>query len=242
MRLAALLLLMTFGIGLHAQDADALIAGAKKMIVVTSDGWSNVNGTMTRYERKASSWKQLAKPIAIVVGKNGMAWDRAYLKSLHAPLIVGTPVIKQEGDGRSPAGVFRISHSFGFAPKITNNDFYIPITPTTECVDDVNSKYYNQIVDRLNIKDVDWNSSEKMRQVEGYRYGAVVAYNDPPKAGQGSCIFLHIWSGPGQGTAGCTAMPDSDAQKLLEWVDDKTILVQMPKAEFERQKAQFLLP
>jgi zinc D-Ala-D-Ala dipeptidase len=241
MRLAAFLLLMTFGIGLSAQNSNAMIGNAKKLIVVTSDGWNDVNGTMTRYERRGKTWKQVAKPIAIVVGKNGMAWDGTYLKSLPGPL-ARIPVIKQEGDGKSPAGIFRISHSFGFAPKITNNDFYIPVTPTTECVDDINSKYYNQIVDRLNIKDVDWNSSEKMRHIEGYRYGAVVAFNDSPVAGRGSCIFLHIWSGPGQGTAGCTAMPDSDAQKLLEWVDDKTVLVQMPKAEYERLKSSLQLP
>lgn len=233
---------MTSVTPLLAQDSSALISSAKKLIVVTSDGWSDVNGTMTRYERKGKNWKEVAKPTAIVVGKNGMGWDQGYLKSLGVLFIDRTPVIKQEGDGRSPAGVFRISHSFGFAPKITNNDFYIPITPTTECVDDVNSKYYNQIVDRMNIKDVDWNSSEKMRQVEGYRYGAVVAYNDPAVAGRGSCIFLHIWSGPGKGTAGCTAMPDADAQKLLEWLDDKTVLVQIPKAEYERLRSTLPLP
>jgi zinc D-Ala-D-Ala dipeptidase len=237
MRIAALLLLMTFGIGLLAQDTNALIGNAKKLIVVTSDGWNDANGTMIRYERKGRNWKEVAKPIAIVVGKNGMGWDGKFSGLDH-----DKSVVKREGDGKSPAGAFRISHSFGFAPKITNNDFYIPITPTTECVDDVNSKYYNQIVDRLNIKDVDWNSSEKMRQIVGYRYGAVVAYNDPAVAGRGSCIFLHIWSGPGQGTAGCTAMPDSDAQKLLEWVDDKTVLVQMPKAEYKRLKAKLQVP
>jgi len=237
MRFAALLITVFIATMLQAQNAD-LISGAKKLIVVTSAGWNDVNGTMTRYERHGKSWKKIAEPSAIVVGKNGMAWDSLFparSNDAAAP-------IKHEGDGRSPAGVFRISHSFGFAPKITAGEFYIPLTPTTECVDDVQSKYYNQIVDRLNVKDVDWNSSEKMRQVDGYRYGAVVAYNDPPASGRGSCIFLHIWSAPGSGTAGCTAMTEADAQKLLPWLDEKTVLVQMPEAEYSRVKAQLQLP
>jgi D-alanyl-D-alanine dipeptidase len=237
MRFALLLITILLSALLQAQGVD-ITSSAKKLIVVTSAGWNDVNGTMIRYERKGKNWKKVAEPIAIVVGKNGMAWDDHFAeRSTEA----STP-IKHEGDGRSPAGVFRISHSFGFAPKITSGEFYLPITPTTECVDDVSSRYYNQIVDRLHVKDVDWNSSEKMRQVDGYRYGGVVAYNDPATSGRGSCIFLHIWSGPGQGTAGCTAMPDADAQALLRWLDEKTVLVQMPKAEYERVKAELQLP
>jgi zinc D-Ala-D-Ala dipeptidase len=237
MRVALLLLTILMTTILQAQSID-IPSDAHKLIVVTSAGWNEVNGTITRYERKGKSWKKVGDSTAIVVGKNGMAWDdhfSARSKDAAAP-------IKREGDGRSPAGVFRISHSFGFAPKITSGEFYLPITPTTECVDDVNSKYYNQIVDRMNIKDVDWNSSEKMRQVEGYRYGAVVAYNDPATSGRGSCIFLHVWSAPGRGTTGCTAMVDTEAQKLLPWLDDKTVLVQMPKSEYERIRAAMQLP
>jgi hypothetical protein len=37
-------------------------------------------------------------------------------------------------------------------------------------------------------------------------------------------------------------MPDADAQGLLRWLDEKTVLVQMPKAEYERVKAQLQLP
>ncbi len=237
MRFAFLLITILIAAALQAQSID-ITSGARKLIVVTSAGWNEVNGTMTRYERRGKNWKKVAEPIAIVVGKNGMAWDSLFPGRSTA----AEDPIKREGDGRSPAGVFRISHTFGFAPKITAGEFYVPLTPTTECVDDVQSKYYNQIVDRLNVKDVDWNSSEKMRQVDGYRYGAVVEYNGFLVSGLGSCIFLHIWSAPGSGTAGCTAMPETDAQGLLRWLDEKTVLVQMPKAEYERVKTQLQLP
>jgi zinc D-Ala-D-Ala dipeptidase len=230
--------MITFASLAQSQDAQQLLGASHKLIVVTTPGWNSVSGTMTRYERKGKSWKKIAEPISIVIGKNGFAWDDHFAAR---PKGDSGP-IKKEGDGRAPAGVFRISHTFGFAPKIANNDFYLPLTPTTECVDDVNSKYYNRIVDRLQIKDVDWNSSEKMRQVEGYRYGAIVAYNDPPVAGRGSCIFLHVWSGPGQGTAGCTAMPEADAEALGRWLDDRTVLVQMPEGQFKALSGTLQLP
>src|SRR5438309_10656489 len=85
-------------------NSAALLTGGKKLIVVTSPGWNDVNGTMTRYERHGNAWKKISEPIAIVVGKNGMAWDDHF--TLRSPDSAGT--IKHEGDGRSPAGVFRI--------------------------------------------------------------------------------------------------------------------------------------
>jgi len=40
-----------------------------------------------------------------------------------------------------------------------------------------------------------------------YRLGVFVEHNTKPRrAGFGSCIFLHIWSGPTEPTIGCTAM------------------------------------
>ncbi len=216
---------------------NAMLASAHKLIVVTTSGWDDVNGQMQRYDRKGKEWKKVGGAVAIVVGKNGMAWDDHF-----AHRQSGEGGVKREGDGRSPAGFFRIARTFGFAPEIGDNKCYLPITPTTECVDDVNSKYYNQIVDRIKIRDVDWNSSEKMRQVEGYRTGAEVAYNVEHAPGRGSCIFLHIWSGPGKGTAGCTAMSEADAQQVMRWIDDKTVLVQLTKGQYAALKSVYGLP
>ncbi len=52
----------------------------------------------------------------------------------------------------------------------------------------------------------------------------------------GSCIFLHIWEGPGKGTAGCTAMGSLSMEEVLRWLDGekRPVLVQLPRAEFER--------
>ena len=42
---------------------------------------------------------------------------------------------------------------------------YIYLNSSVECVDDTNSKFYNQIVDRSTVAP-DWNSSEQMLRVD----------------------------------------------------------------------------
>ena len=218
------------------------LSHATKLIVVVTPDWNAVSGTLTRYQRKHGKWDKVGREVPIVVGKTGLAWDPRLAQG-HAADFPGP--VKHEGDGKSPAGVFGIPNTFGFAPSLGTSAIYIPLTPTTECVDDASSGHYTQIVDRLKIRDVDWNSSEKMRQVPEYRQGAVVDYNmDHPVPGNGSCIFLHIWSGPGQGTVGCTAMAAGDMEELLSWIESKgqTALVQLPQQEYQRLKSGWKLP
>ena len=122
---------------------------------------------------------------------------------------------------------------------------YTTLTPTVECVDDVGSRRYNLIVDRSAVPEPDWKSSERMRSVEGYRWGVFVEHNsNPAVAGRGSCIFLHVWAGPEKGTAGCTAMTQPNLEELLRWLDSKKrpLLVQLPEAESARLRAAWRLP
>jgi L,D-peptidoglycan transpeptidase YkuD (ErfK/YbiS/YcfS/YnhG family) len=120
-------------------------------------------------------------------------------------------------------------------------------------VDDPSSKHYNSVLDRSTVTAPDWNSSEHMlRSDELYRWGIVVGHNgivakDNANAtvpGGGSCIFLHIWQGPGQGTVGCTAMPQRDLESLLVWLDPTRtpLLVQLPAADYERLSDRWKLP
>src|SRR4029078_1066192 len=107
----------------------------------------------------------------------------------------------------SPAGVFRIPYAFGYAPQSEAGWLRVPyrtLSPTVSGVDDVQSRYYNQVVDSAEVKQ-DWDSAEIMRREDGlYRWGAFVAHNPRNEPGGGSCIFLHVWRGYGSPTAGCT--------------------------------------
>jgi D-alanyl-D-alanine dipeptidase len=247
--LPALLLLL---LAAAAADAQAPAAGggtplrrSRQLIVVTTPGWDAVGGTLRRFERESArgSWSQAGARVPVVVGRAGLGWGAGL-----AAADSDAGPSKREGDGRAPAGVFRLGPAFGFAPRGEASWLrvaYRPLTPAVECVDDTDSRHYNLVVDRNALKSADWNSSERMREVEGYRWGLVVGHNAaPPVAGLGSCIFLHVWAGPDKGTAGCTALEQVNLEALLRWLDPaKTpLLVQLPEAEYARLRGVWRLP
>ncbi len=215
--------------------------GTNRLLLVTTPDWNAVDGTLQRYERRGNGWEKVGDRFAIVVGKNGLAWDPALL-SKQTQRREGP--MKHEGDGRSPAGLFYVGETFGFADQAPTARKYIPLTAAIECVDDVNSMYYAHIVDRNSVPRLDWNSSEKMRDIDVYKLGMLVNYNvSGTVRGNGSCIFLHIWKGPGRGTAGCTAMEEARLQELVRWIgDQRTVLVQLPVTEYEHLKQDWKLP
>lgn len=229
-------------------------AQSTQMIVVTTPDWNTVQGRLQRYARAkaGAAWQPVGGAISIVVGKNGMAWGSGVI-ALDS-LQVDTDPVKREGDGRSPAGVFQLGTTFGYAPEPPAGTMlpYLSLTPSTECVDDIDSKSYNRIVDRATAQ-VDWKSSEHMRNVgEAYRWGIVVNHNGiantgsalPPVRGGGSCIFLHIWKDAAHGTAGCTAMEPTEIEALLRWLDPKRspVLVQLPAEQYAKAMKQWGLP
>jgi D-alanyl-D-alanine dipeptidase len=227
---------------LHAAPPP-LLANARQMILVVTPDWNTVEGELRRYERPApgAPWRAVGTPGTIVVGRNGLAWD-----PLISPAVAGP--VKKEGDGRSPAGVFALGKAFGFAPPAEASWLkvpYLPIVEGIECVDDGASAVYNQIVDRRTVKNADWSSSEKMREVgEAYRWGVVVNYNTPAAPGRGSCIFLHIGGEGGRGTAGCTAMAPEFLRDVMAWIDPASapVLVQLPRAAFGALRSSWSLP
>jgi hypothetical protein len=226
---------------------DAL-APSTQIVVVTTSDWNAVEGTLQRYERSdtGESWKAVGAPIAVVVGKNGLGWGAGIDPSNDASVRGPDDPVKKEGDGKAPAGIFRLSTAFGYAaqPQAGWRMPYISLTPTVECVDDPKSKSYNRVVDNTKVTP-DWNSSEHMLRTDVYRWGLVVDHNaDPVTPGAGSCIFMHIWHGPGRGTVGCTAMPQEKLESVIAWLDParKPLLVQLPRAQYEDLKKRWQLP
>lgn len=216
-----------------------LLTNASQAMVVTVPAWNSVDGTLTRYQKQDGAWRQVGQSIPIVIGKSGIGWD-----ALVEPAPAGAP-IKKEGDGRSPAGVFTIGEAFGFEPLLAGVNLpYRQLTPSIECVDDASSEAYNQVVDRSERPHPDWTSSEKMREVDAYQEGLVVNYNAERVPDAGSCIFMHIWKGPGRGTAGCTAMDESKLTVVMQWLDQskKPIVVQLPSPMYKDVKDAWKLP
>jgi zinc D-Ala-D-Ala dipeptidase len=244
LRLLPVVLLLTLAGKTGAQDKSIWRAweGEKKLIVVTTPHWNAVQGTLTRYERRDHVWVRVGEPNPVVVGRAGLAWDPELTRQ-NPDRYLGP--IKHEGDGRSPAGLFQLTGTFGFANELPASRIYRPLTPTIECIDDPNSRYYGRIVDRATVDQVDWKSSEKMRSILEYRWGVIVNYNmDKPVAGDGSCVFLHQWTGPTKATAGCTAMSPRDIYDLVRWVngDVRAVLVQLPEIEYRHLRFHWQLP
>jgi len=155
--------------------------------------------------------------------------------------------LKQEGDHKSPAGIFHLGSAFGYAPQEPDGwkMHYLAITPSTYCVDDPQSQFYNQILDSSNVAS-DWKSAEHMRDAgEAYRWGIVIEHNSaPPRPRGGSCVFMHVWGGAGIGTEGCTAMPEPQVKSILAWLNPlaNPLLVQMPIQQYRQVEKSLRLP
>jgi D-alanyl-D-alanine dipeptidase len=209
--------------------------------VVTPDETATT-GILYRFERGDgdSPWKESSPGVSVVVGKTGLASGAG----LNGSPVPGLPS-KQEGDGKSPAGVFGLTSAFGFDEAPGARLPYARLTEAFECVDDPASRHYNRLVDRTRVPDPDWKSSEKMREIDEYVFGVVVAHNAAPvEAGAGSCIFLHAWSGPGSSTAGCTAMPTETIREIVHWLDEDShpVLVQLTDAAYADLRRPWQLP
>ncbi|QUE31089.1 L,D-transpeptidase family protein [Francisella philomiragia] len=214
------------------------ISKAKQLIVVTTSNWQSVTGKLWFFEKdNQNNW--LAKKLAttVVVGKNGIAWADSIYQSL------ADADLKKEGDSKSPAGIFDIGKTFGFANILAVE--YVQLKTGIECVDDSNSKYYNQIVNSDLIDDKDWLSAENMSEIAIYKYGVEILYNtNPAIAKKGSCIFMHIWKSPTTGTEGCTAMAEDDIRDIQSYLDmnKNPILVQLTQDIYKQVQDDWQLP
>ncbi len=217
-------------------------AESLQAVVVRTKDWTAASGTAQIFERTSTraSWKAVSETFPIVVGRNGLGWAKESAPEKAA-------LFKKEGDGKAPAGMFPLTYAFGVSEKPEQLIFgYQKVEKFTECVDDPASSYYNNIVDRMKVGNFDWKSSEKMLEVGAeYSLGVFVAYNTfPVRAGDGSCIFLHVWKDAATPTSGCTAMDRRDLERIVSRLNpSKTpYLVQLPESEHKKYRKAWNLP
>jgi D-alanyl-D-alanine dipeptidase len=196
---------------------------ADTVLLVTAPDWESSQGKGQIYKRGPSGFMKFEGEFPLVLGRTGLAWGigiRDY-RGLRGPQ-------KKEGDGKSPAGFFKVTQSFGQA-QVGELPF-VRINSEHVCVDDSKSKFYNSIIDESKVKK-DWSSYERM-EIPLYKHGIEVAHNlFSPEPQGGSCIFIHLWRGPFSSTAGCTAMEESNILKVLEALSADSLLIQLPEAE-----------
>jgi zinc D-Ala-D-Ala dipeptidase len=223
---------------------------ATRALVVVTDRWDATSGTLRRFERAGAhsaatagaAWRAVGDALPVTVGKAGLGWGDGL-----RPRPAGSDgPVKQEGDGRAPAGIFRLGDVTGYdaAAPPGLELAYRTATPQLRCVDDGRAaQFYNRLVDAPDDGQAPWSSAEKMRRAdELYRFTVFVRHNDARTAGRGSCVFLHVWSRPGAPTIGCTAMSLPSLRALLPWIDGRTVLIQLPRAAYVQLQRAWDLP
>jgi L,D-peptidoglycan transpeptidase YkuD (ErfK/YbiS/YcfS/YnhG family) len=207
-----------------------------QLLVATTASWDATDATLRLWQRASASapWEPVGDAWPAVVGRTGLAWGRG----LHGD---GPPSgrpgpLKHEGDGTSPAGIFALGPTYGYAaaPPPGARLPYTTATSTWRCVDDPASTHYTRLLDERTVT-IDWTSREDLRRDDdAYRWIIDVRHNPAAVAGGGSCIFLHVWSGPGTSTAGCTAMAEPILTSLLTRLEPaaQPLYVILPAAEY----------
>jgi L,D-peptidoglycan transpeptidase YkuD (ErfK/YbiS/YcfS/YnhG family) len=134
----------------------------------------------------------------------------------------GIRALKRESDGATPAGTFPLRRVLFRPDRMKAPVTKLPVKPLHPddgwCDDPADPAYNQQI--RLPYA----GRHEKLwREDHGYDALVVIGHNDePPVAGLGSAIFLHV-ARPDMGpTEGCVALPLADLLKVIEMCDSTT--------------------
>ena len=183
----------------EAPPEDVAPMDVHQLLVVRSDSKNKQVGTLTAWQKNEEKWTLRYKDIPVNLGRSGVV----------------SALQKQEGDGATPAGLYKLRRAFGYEPLSISMP-YIQVTEQHHWIDDAASPLYNQLV----VGKTEAKSYEEMRRKDDlYKLGLVIEYNtEPVVAGKGSAIFMHIRKGPGVPTSGCIAMEEKDIKKILKWL------------------------
>jgi D-alanyl-D-alanine dipeptidase len=209
--------------------AKPLVTSHQLVTAITPD-WSSTQVQLQLWERDASNhWVPVLKPWTGVLGAAGSAWGAGVHGA--GPPIGRTGPTKQEGDRKSPAGLFTIRDAYGYKARKSGLPFHV-VDDSWKCVDDPSSKQYTRVFDAEGIGK-DWTSAEDMRRKdELYTYVVDIAHNPDAKPGAGSCIFFHVWRGAASSTVGCTAMPEARLAELIGKLEPSSMYVLLPADEY----------
>ncbi|MCF6308892.1 MAG: L,D-transpeptidase family protein [Sulfurimonas sp.] len=196
---------------------------SEQIILVVSDGFNSPKARLSCFE----DGKKVFDTIDVNIGKNGLGWGLGKTELTQKIL----EPLKYEGDKKAPVGIFKLTHIFGYEKDLKFKMPYLHATKDLICVDDSNSKFYNQIISSPKTKP---QSFEYMkRDDKQYELGIVVAHNTDQVKKRGSCIFLHVEKFKDSSTAGCTSMKLKNIKQIINWLDinKNPILIQIPKSK-----------
>lgn len=139
----------------------------------------------------------------------------------------GSTTHKTEGDGQSPAGIWKIAHGLYRADRMARPRCQMPmrqISPFDIWSDDSNDPQYNHGYPAIRPR----FGHEKLRRPDPlYDIILVTDWNWPDaRPGRGSAIFVHAWRRPRFPTAGCLAFAAPDLRWILaRWTRQSRIFM-----------------
>jgi len=133
----------------------------------------------------------------------------------------------KEGDGKTPAGVFKFNKAFGIEDDPGCSIKYQKVTEDDYWSGDVREGYeYNKMVSIKDYADLDTENSEHIMDYNvHYRYVLNINYNEDGVAGKGSAIFLHCLGPEKPYTGGCVAIPENQMITVMTNVDPECVVV-----------------
>lgn len=227
-----------------------LPTGCRQAIIGITEGWNDSHATLNVVQRNAQgNWVRVLGPIPARLGRNGTAWGRGLHSNPRGA------VLKKEGDGRSPAGIFALGGLWVTNPtpvqchpaipyvKVGPNDLWV--------TDPTMPKLYNRWVRLDHPAATPWELHEQMRQTDyAHSIKMLVCHNTPDCRGGavvngGSSIFFHIWrENGGKPTAGCTAMAEEHLRAIIARLRPELhpVYILLPRTEYARLRGTRNLP
>ncbi len=243
-RTLAFLFLLFCAVG----DARAAVPeDCRQLVVGVAEHWDDSHVVLSKWVRlEDGSWEQEGQAVPGRLGRHGLAWGRG----LHPAGLPGP--VKEEGDGRAPAGVFRLGAAYGYAEDVERHSGlpYHRVTEADLWVEDVDSPHYNRHL-RLpggRVPQTEWEKKAQMRQNDhAHSLKLFIAHNAAPDVvpGAGSAIFFHIWrQDGGRASFGCTVIDETRMKRLVAWVDPdkKPCYVLLTRPDYDRMHRTWGLP
>ena len=129
-----------------------------------------------------------------------------------------------EGDRTTPTGCFELGIAFGIDPDPGTALTWVDVTEYLYWVDDLESDYYNQLIDIREVPD-GWSSAEHLIDYTlSYAYAINIEVNPDCTKDSTSAIFLHCY-GSVDYTYGCVAVSEQTMVDLLLALQPGAIIV-----------------
>lgn len=216
----------------------------KQLLIVVTENWASTKGKLVCFEKRLNgTWSSVFQEhFPVLLGKNGLAWGIGVHPTQKEKM-------KIEGDGRSPAGIFKVGKVYGESESLPKgSDYpYHKISEYDAWVDDPKNPFYNQHVKIEKLKDKpDWFESQRMRLGDpAYRWLIEIRHNSNlPKPGYGSAIFFHVRRTPERRTTGCTVMSINDIENLIKFLKEKKKphYILLPRKEYDKRRPLYKFP